>query len=398
MTWRISALLGVALAALPAAAQPEKIVRADLTYQQPGDGPKPDFSPYGTQIKLSDLPADAGLPAGAARPAKSGTLQVGPNETAWIEVLATADAEHPHDLCRLYLDRNRNRNFNDDGPPLVATPAMNQKTKAWWSSFNRAELSVPYGAGAVEPYMVNFWAVREGEDVPAVIRYSVASWRSGAVKVDGVDALVAMMDSNNDAVFDDKDHWSVLGASEANAAKRVLSYREARPSNRLMFVPRADGQELVLEFRGVTPDGRSLSFAVVDRKVTKAADRAPDDTLAAERARPRTTQPFPWIAGDLEKGVAEAKASGRKTIVDFWTSWCGPCHSLDEWIWSDAEVAAALSEGYVGVKFDGDLSKDAVARFHVEGYPTLIVLDSSGKEVRRFGYMTSQEMLTALKH
>jgi thioredoxin-related protein len=51
----------------------------------------------------------------------------------------------------------------------------------------------------------------------------------------------------------------------------------------------------------------------------------------------------------------------------------------------------------VGVKLDGDLAKDLVSRFHVEGYPTMIVLDSSGKEIKRFGYRSSTEMLGILK-
>jgi thiol-disulfide isomerase/thioredoxin len=173
--------------------------------------------------------------------------------------------------------------------------------------------------------------------------------------------------------------------------------KEARPSSRLMFLDKGAGKELVLEFRGLSPDGRSLSFAIVDRPVKKAEDRAADDTLAAERARPRSSQPFPWIESNFERGTAEAKQSGRKLIVDFWATWCGPCHSLNEWIWSDAEVAALLNAGYVGVKLDADLEKDLVKRFHVEGYPTLVVLDSSGKETKRFGYLPSKDMLEMLK-
>ena len=395
---QVSACLGILLAAAyPIAAQHERIVRVDLAYQAPGNGPKPDFSPYGTQVKLSDLPADAPLPEGAARPAKTGTVQVGPDQKSWIGILATADPAHPRDLCRLYIDRNRNGNFTDDGPALTANPTLNEKTKAWWSSFTGAELSIPYAAGIVEPYMVNFWAVREAEESPNVIRYSVGSWRSGTVKVDGIEALVAVMDSNNDAVFNAKDEWSILAGSEKDAPKRVLSIKEARPASRFMFLGKEAARDLVLEFRSLSPDGRSLSFAIVDRPVTKAEDRAPDDTLAVERARPRASQPFPWIEGNLERGMAQAKESGRKLIVDFWTSWCGPCRSLDEWIWSDSEVAALLNAGYVGVKLDGDLEKVLVSRFRVEGYPTVIVLDSSGQEIQRFGYVSSKGMLEVLK-
>ena len=75
--------------------------------------------------------------------------------------LATATAEHPQDLCQLFIDRNRNGNFADDGPALSATPAQREKTLDWWSSVSNVELSIPYSTTkATENYFVNFWIVR----------------------------------------------------------------------------------------------------------------------------------------------------------------------------------------------------------------------------------------------
>ena len=51
----------------------------------------------------------------------------------------------------------------------------------------------------------------------------------------------------------------------------------------------------------------------------------------------------------------------------------------------------------MGLKLDGDIEKELVQRYHVEGYPTMIVLDPAGKEIKRFGYLSSKGMLQELR-
>jgi len=391
---------GVALSAASLLAAPQsapQIVHVELSYGAPGNGPQPNFSPYGTQVALADVDPTFSLPAGATRPAKIGKMRIGPDESSWIPVLATADADHPKDLCRLFVDRNRNGNFSDDPAIEPVVPKQNDKTKAWWSSFNKVELPIPYPAlKTVEPYLVNFWIVRDdAEPVPNIVRYSVGSWRSGSTTINGIPALVAAMDGNNDAIFDKNDSWSVLQASAPDAPKAVLSSTEARRTNRLMFV--SDGShEFVLEFRSFSPDGRSIDFAVVDKPVTKKEDRAGDDITAAERSRPRAPTPFVW-GHDLDAAIAQANSASKKVIVDFETTWCGPCKTMDDWIWTDAAVATLLHQNYIGVKLDGDIEKALVKRFDVKGYPTMVILDGSGAVLKTVvGYQSSAEAMTML--
>lgn len=242
---------------------------------------------------------------------------------------------------------------------------------------------------------MNFWIVRDGETVPEILRYSVGSWREGTVTIDGVPALVAAMDGDNNAIFDKADSWSVLEASAPDAPKLVLSHTEARGTNRLMYVK--DGaRELVLEFRAFSPDGRWIEFAKVNRPSTKAEDRGADDMVAPERARPRTTSPVTW-EHDFETALLRAKTANKKVLIDFETTWCGPCKTMDQWIWTDAEVAGLINAGFVGVKLDGDVEKALVERFKVRGYPTMIVLDPAGRETHRFvGYLPSKEAIAFL--
>ncbi|HQX82964.1 MAG TPA: thioredoxin family protein [Vicinamibacterales bacterium] len=398
-------LLALGMVALSAAGQPDlaaqgAVITVPLTYHAPGTGPKPNFSPKGTQVTLAEVPAGQALPPGAVRPAKRGLLQVGPARGSWIPVLATASAAHPADLNQLFVDRNRNGNFGDDGPAAVAVPTQNAKTKAWWSSFNAIELRVAFPEPErTEPYFVNFWVVREdAAPAPDVIRYSRGSWRSGTVTVNGVPALVAAMDGNNDALYGPGDSWSVIPATAKDATAAVLSIKEARDTSRLMFLERSGAKDLVLEFKSFKKDGSAIEFTVVDRPVTKAEDRLPDDMLADERPRPRTKAAFAW-SHDFDSAVKQARASGKRVFIDFETTWCGPCKTMDEWIWNDAEVAAALNAGYVGLKLDGDIEKAHVKRFGVTGYPTMVVFDPAKDTIVKkvSGYQSSAQVLTFIK-
>jgi thiol:disulfide interchange protein len=180
----------------------------------------------------------------------------------------------------------------------------------------------------------------------------------------------------------------------------VLTINEARPTNRLMFL-RSGDRDIAIEFKGISRDGRSLNVAVVAAHVTKAEDRAPDDMVREERPRPRTEVPVAWGHGStgLTAALGRAKTEHKLIILDFEATWCGPCHTMDEWVWSDDEVAAGLRAGYAGVKIDADLEKDLVKRFSPDGYPTMIVLDANGKELRRAGgYQSSKQMLQFIKH
>jgi thiol:disulfide interchange protein DsbD len=104
-----------------------------------------------------------------------------------------------------------------------------------------------------------------------------------------------------------------------------------------------------------------------------------------------------WMEQDLEGALA--KANGKLVIVDTYAEWCAQCKELDEKTWPDPQVTAWLKDNAVAVRIDMDkVRKDLAKRYGIQGYPTVLVLDGQGRELRRvMGFQKPAEMLRFLK-
>jgi thioredoxin-related protein len=95
--------------------------------------------------------------------------------------------------------------------------------------------------------------------------------------------------------------------------------------------------------------------------------------------------------------LEKAKASGKPLFLDFATGWCGWCKRLDKDVFSRADVADAM-KAYVAAHVDAEEKTEGVGlaeRYHVHGFPTLVVVDASGDEIDRIvGYLPAPAFLT----
>lgn len=106
-----------------------------------------------------------------------------------------------------------------------------------------------------------------------------------------------------------------------------------------------------------------------------------------------------WLEQDLETALAQAKAAGKPVLVDTYADWCAQCKELDETTWPDPQVSAWIQANAVAVRIDTDKTrKDLAPKLGILSYPTVLLLDSDGKELRRIlGFQKPAEMLKFLK-
>jgi len=102
---------------------------------------------------------------------------------------------------------------------------------------------------------------------------------------------------------------------------------------------------------------------------------------------------------DPAKALADAKGTKKLILMDFTGSdWCSWCMRLNKEVFSQPEFQQYAKDNLVLVELDFPRNKpqsaedkarnEALARkFRIEGFPTIVVLNSEGKQVGQLGYM-----------
>jgi thiol:disulfide interchange protein DsbD len=104
----------------------------------------------------------------------------------------------------------------------------------------------------------------------------------------------------------------------------------------------------------------------------------------------------------LEVAQSRAQRESRPLLVDFGARWCTACKELDKVTFASPDVAIEMSR-FVNAKVDASEDDDpkivaTLTSFKVRGLPTVVVLDSHGKEALRFNDFVPPELfLPAIK-
>jgi thioredoxin-related protein len=116
-------------------------------------------------------------------------------------------------------------------------------------------------------------------------------------------------------------------------------------------------------------------------------------------AIPAHAVPPPGWTDDYTKAVEKAKTENKNLLLDFTGSdWCGFCIALDKEVFSTSKFKTWAKENVVLVQVDFPHNKvltkkvqaqnaDLKSKYPTNGYPTIVLLDTAGKELgRKVGY------------
>jgi thiol-disulfide isomerase/thioredoxin len=116
--------------------------------------------------------------------------------------------------------------------------------------------------------------------------------------------------------------------------------------------------------------------------------------IAAATAAARADEgPFRALTFDQAKRAA-AERGDRFVLVDFFTTWCGPCKKLDETTWKDREVRDWLAKEAVCIKVDAEKDTALADKYRINVYPTVLLIRPDGAEIDRLvGYRDAPTFL-----
>ena len=106
-----------------------------------------------------------------------------------------------------------------------------------------------------------------------------------------------------------------------------------------------------------------------------------------------------WERGTLEENLARAHRERKWVLVELATGWCESCRTMDAEVYQRPEVGAKLAKDFIALRRDGESGEGLALhdRYHVVGFPTLLVLSPEGGEIDRImGVVAAKELIATL--
>lgn len=197
----------------------------------------------------------------------------------------------------------------------------------------------------------------------------------------------------------------------------LLRVMDRRGRNLHRYPGVRSGLELTFNFPDMTAADSTALIAYLDRAVerekkaaggrtSRAAQQLTDfrDALVAAQSpasagAKQTPAGVAFESLSLDQALAKAAEEQKLVFLDCQTVWCGPCRAMAKNVFSLPRVGEYFANRFVAIKMDMETGEgpDVAHRYKVKAYPTLLILDATGKELHRIvGYRDASALLDEL--
>ncbi len=129
-----------------------------------------------------------------------------------------------------------------------------------------------------------------------------------------------------------------------------------------------------------------------------AKNRVPSSKVDREPRCGRCSLPLGRLSAPIAVGSAAelddlVTGAPVPVLVDFWATWCGPCHAVAPEL---ERIAREYAGGAVVAKVDTDRVPELATRYQIRGIPTMILFRGGRERGRLSGAMPAAEIARRL--
>ena len=352
----------------------------DATNQLPYVTPKSvDLDPADS-IKITLI-----FPGNMSEAAVVGSFLLGNTGQKRYFLLDTNDSKTRY-YDQLIYDSNGDRNFRDDPVVPLSRGEFIASRNRHFVEFDPVNLSYLFQSPKKQIReqlngKLYFWQPVRG--LPTTAHFLRNSWREGVFECDEQQFRIILIDDDCNGLFDARDSWAIFHNDSLNFA--TVHFNNFRELSSLAW----SGQT-AFEIVKIDEGGHRIILQKVQPEFSREEDLGRDNPYMEEPQRPRAARDINWLTS-LKKAKRKARRARKPLLIKFSTRWSGPCITMDERTYRDAEIVS-LSDKFVCLHLDGDRENTTAKAYDVTRFPTTIILDSRGREISRaIGYQPATE-------
>ncbi|MDX1653069.1 MAG: thioredoxin domain-containing protein [Brumimicrobium sp.] len=102
----------------------------------------------------------------------------------------------------------------------------------------------------------------------------------------------------------------------------------------------------------------------------------------------------------FQQALDRAKKEKKLIFLDAYAEWCGPCKWMNANVFTDQEVGSLFNENFINLKMDMEKGEgpEIARKYQVRAYPTMFLIDSEGKIVKRIlGAKQKKDLISEIK-